>query len=249
VLTVPEKDAELFRQKFLAEGKILAHLRHPHLVQVVDMGVDERSGAVYLVMSLVQGPGSRTRTLADVAPGSASEEQILGWFAELCDALSYVHLQGIVHRDVKLGNILLDAEGHVVLADFGVAKVVDAELRAELDVVETVRSLRRGTTSAHLLMGTIGYMAPEVARGLPPTPASDIYSLGVAFFRLLTNVWYLPPSSPVSSNSKVLDLLEMFDYRWRDVLPAMLQMDPADRPSSLAFLPDEVAPHEEEGVQ
>lgn len=243
VFTLENGPVDLLRKKFLAEGKILARLSHPNLVHVFDLGVDGPTGKVYFVMDLIGGGrGESLRSLADVAPGSVDEEQILSWFSELCEALSYVHAQGVVHRDIKLNNILLSDDGHVVLSDFGISKVVDNNLRVDMALTKT---LVTGVVSANFVMGTVGYMAPEVAAGRACTPASDVYSLAVVLFRLLTNVWYDPALAPPNATAggrqiSSISLLEMFNYNWKDVLPAMLDTDPLRRPQDLKKLPERV---------
>ena len=239
--TLQEGHVELFRKRFSAEGKILARLNHPNLVRVIDLDLDERVGALYYVMDLVLSEDGETHTLADVKPGEADEMQILGWFRQMCSALAYVHSQGIVHRDVKLNNILLAPDGRVVLSDFGISKIRDENLRSAVDVTKTmVTGMTQGRGVA---MGTQGYMAPEVCRGEEATPAADVYSLGVAFFRLLTNVWYDPCLAPSADSGEVIamnsvKLLEPFEYHWADVLPVMLNDNPQDRPLNLNDLPD-----------
>mgnify|MGYP003295101112 CR=1 FL=1 len=99
----------------------------------------------------------------------------------------------------------------------------------------------------HLAMGTQGYMAPEVADGGEVTPAADVYSLGVAFFRLLTNVWYDPCLAPSADSKETigmnsLKLLQFFDYNWDEVLPQMLEADPQKRPLRLTELASCVRP-------
>lgn len=243
--TLKEGHVDLFRKRFSAEGKILARLSHPNLVRVIDLDFDEALGAPYYVMDLILYKDGETHTLDDIEPGGADEEQIHDWFRQICDALSYIHSMGIVHRDIKLNNILIGSDGHIVLSDFGISKVSDETLRSEVDVTKTMVTGMTG--NGRLAMGTRGYMAPEVVRGEEATAAADIYSLGVAFFRLLTNVWYDPCLAPkadgessVGMNS--VKLLEPFEYRWVDVLPAMLSDDPAERPLDLQSLPDRVLP-------
>ena len=239
--TLQEGHVELFRKRFSAEGKILARLNHPNLVRVIDLDLDEKAGALYYVMDLVLSEDGETHTLADVKPGEADEAQILDWFRQMCSALAYVHSQGIVHRDVKLNNILLAPDGRVVLSDFGISKISDENLRSAVDVTKTmVTGMTQGRGVA---MGTQGYMAPEVCRGEEATPAADVYSFGVAFFRLLTNVWYDPCLAPSADSGEVIamnsvKLLEPFEYRWADVLPVMLNDNPQDRPLNLNDLPD-----------
>ena len=223
--TLDHGHVKLLKERFLAEGRILARLRHPNLVRVFDLDVDESSQTPYFVMDLVQYKDGDSYTLNDLEPGGADEERIACWFGQLCSALDYIHAAGIVHRDIKLGNLLLDAQGGVVLSDFGVSRFCGDKLRHELNLERTVVS--GCTVTGNLVMGTSGYMAPEVRRGKDATPASDAYSLGVAFFKLLTGVWY-------ENNANVWGLLEPFAGAWRTVLEKLLAKDPAMRPIPLA---------------
>ena len=228
--------ADLFRRRFAVEGKILARLSHPSLVRVIDLKLDEAVGVLYYVMDLVVADDGDPRTLADLESGAVDEERVLSWFRQMCEAVDYIHGQGIVHRDIKLNNILLSADDRVVLSDFGISKVSDEKLRQAVDV--TVTMVTGTANGGHLAMGTQGYMAPEVADGGEVTPAADVYSLGVAFFRLLTNVWYDPCLAPAADSKDVigmnsLKLLQFFDYNWDEVLPQMLETDPQKRPIRL----------------
>ena len=226
--TLEKGHAELFRKRFLAEGRLLARLSHPNLVRVFDLAYDEALDLLYYVMDLVLFEDGEAHTLADIEQGSAEEDDLVQWFGELCQALAYVHAQGIVHRDIKLGNILLAPGRRVVLSDFGISKVLGDKLRTDIDVS---RTMTEATTNGKLIMGTKGYMAPEVLRGEEATPAADVYALGVAFFYLLTGVWY--DKVLVEKDRTDLHLLQYYEYRWRDVLPAMLDEDPAKRPLDL----------------
>ena len=225
--TLENGHVDVLKNKFLAEGKILARLHDPHLVRVFDLSFDETTGTPYFVMDLVLSEDGRPHTLLDVKTEELDEDCILGWFAELASAIDYIHEQGIVHRDIKLGNVLLSANGHVVLSDFGISRIFSERLRSDVKAVNTIAS--DATTADHLVMGTRGYMAPEVAWGGEATPASDSYSLGVMFVYLLTGIWYEP-------NSKVFKLLKTFEYRWGDVLPRLLSANPAERPTNLSEL-------------
>ena len=224
------KHSELFQKRFLAEGKILARFRHPGLVRVFDLGIEPLTAVFYYVMDLILYKDGEAYSLADIEQGGADEDHISQWFRELCDALSYVHGNGIVHRDIKLANILLAPERHVVLSDFGISKVSDEKLRTDIDVSRTFVT---GDTS-RLVMGTAGYMAPEVLKGQEATPASDVYSLGVVFFKLLTGVQYEPCLA--TGEKTALRLLDHFDCNWNEILPAMLDVDPAKRPTDLKLL-------------
>ena len=225
--TVESGHVNVLKNKFLAEGRILARLHDPHLVHVFDLNFDETTGTPYFVMDLVLSEDGKPRTLLDVETAELDEDCILKWFTELASALDYIHAQGVVHRDIKLGNVLLSSDGHVVLSDFGISRLFSERLRNDVNAVRTMVS--EAGTGARLVMGTQGYMAPEVARSEEATPAADSYSLGVMFVYLLTGIWYEP-------GSKVFKLLETLEYPWMDVLPRLLSENPADRPTNLKEL-------------
>ena len=218
------KHSDILKNKFLTEGKVLARLRNPHLVRVFDLNFDEATGTPYFVMDLVLAEDGKPRTLLDIRTEELDEDCILCWFLDLAYAIDYIHEQGIVHRDIKLGNVLISSDGHVVLSDFGISHLFSERLRSDVKAVNTMVS--EAATSARLVMGTQGYMAPEVARGQKATPAADSYSLGVMFVYLLTGIWYAP-------GSKVFKLLETLEYRWIDVLPRLLAENPAERTTNL----------------
>ena len=213
--------ADFLRTRFIAEGKLLERLDHPRLVKVHDFGVDEASGAPYLVMDLVLGADGEPQTLATLhARRQITEERLFGWYEDLAEALRYIHAAGVVHRDVKPSNILIGADGHAVLSDFGVSRFTDENLRKELSVDATMAT--DATTLSRVVMGTANYFAPEVRAGATATVAADIYALGVTLFRLLTGVWYEP-------DTNALELLKSFDPVWRRIFPALLADDPRRR--------------------
>ena len=213
--------AELLKSRFLAEGRLLARLDHPRLVKVHASGVDEASGTPYLVMDLVLGADGEPQTLATLhTRRQITEERLFGWYEDLAEALRYIHAAGVVHRDVKPSNILIGADGHAVLSDFGVSRFTDENLRKELSVDATMAT--DATTLSRVVMGTANYFAPEVRAGATATAAADIYALGVTLFRLLTGVWYEP-------DTNALELLKSFDPAWRRIFPALLAADPRRR--------------------
>ena len=222
---------DVLKNKFLTEGKVLARLNNQHLVHVFDLNFDEATGTPYFVMDLVLSDDGSPRTLSDVRTDELDEDCVLQWFTELASVIDYIHEQGIVHRDIKLGNVLLSSDGHVVLSDFGISRLFSERLRSDVKAVNTMVS--EAVTSARLMMGTQGYMAPEIARGEAATPAADSYSLGVMFVYLLTGIWYEP-------GSKVFKLLETLEYRWIDVLPRLLSENPAERPTNLSGLVEQL---------
>lgn len=242
--TLCNDHSEFFRRRFLAEGRLLARLEHPGIVRVFDLAIDDASGLAYYVMDLVLYKDGEARTLLDVEEGSADEEHLEKWFRDLADALAYVHASGIVHRDIKLGNILLAPGRRVVLSDFGISKVTEDGLRTDVGADRTMVS---AGTSGRFIMGTEGYMAPEILRGEDATPAADVYSLGVVFFKMLTGVWYDPCLAPntdggssVAINS--VRLLEHLELNWDEILPRMLEADPARRETDLALLASSLRP-------
>ena len=216
--------AESLRARFIAEGRLLARLDHPRLVKVHDCGVDKATGLPYLTMDLILGADGEPHTLATLhKERQITEEKLLGWYEDLVSALAYIHSSGVIHRDVKPSNVLVAANGHAVLADFGVSRISDESLRAELSLDATMAT--DATTLSRVVFGTANYLAPEVRCGNVATAAADIYALGVTFFRLLTGVWYEP-------DTNALELLKSFDPVWRRIFPALLADTSAKR-----FLP------------
>lgn len=212
---------ETVKERFYAEGRLLAKLDHPRLVRVYDVAEDERTGRPYFVMDLVLDPEGCPRTLADAGAAGADEEQVAMWYEDLRSGLAYIHAKGILHRDLKLQNVLVGPDGHAVLSDFGVAKIFNPGLREELGISAemTLMAVRDGKRT---LMGSVGYMAPEVEMGVAASPQSDWYALGVLIFRLLTGVW-------CDARTDVLGCLETYNPVWRDILPKLLHSNPAGR--------------------
>ena len=223
------KNREFLEKRFRAEAKLLAALDHPHLVKVRDVGMDEATGNPWFTMDLVLNAAGEPETLEDARRrGGISNERLFGWYRDLSEELAYLHEHGIVHRDVKLENVLVDDGGHAVLSDFGISRIFDDKLRNRLDVTTTF--IEDQTTGTRPVMGTYFYLAPEVRAGQPVTPAADRYALGVLFFRFLTGMWYEPPSASTEVGGKratsPFDLLLVFDPFWQTNLPRLLSDDP-----------------------
>ena len=217
VFTAGGAKKEFLRKRFLAEGRLLARLDHPRLVKVRDLAVDEASGAPYFAMDLVLDEDGEPSTLEDWRKRRKPDEAaIAAVYADLREGLEYLHGQGVVHRDLKLENVLIGHDGRAVLSDFGVSRIFDEELRRELSVTVTFAADKAP------IMGSFGYLAPELKRGEPATPASDAYALGVLVFRLLTGVWY-------ENDSAAMDLLAGFDENWTTLLAQLLAEDPSKR--------------------
>ncbi len=217
-------DAAFLRERFLAEGRTLARIEHPNVARVFDLGVMP-DGTAYFVMDLVLDPNGEPRTLADVSPDEFTDADRLRWLESIASALDGIHAEGLVHRDVKASNILLNAKNEAVLVDFGISRYEHGPIKREIGVEKTVvagdeESARR------LVMGTGGYLAPEIKKGGEARTASNVYSLGVVFFRLLTGLWYEP-------GTDALRLLEPLEGPWSKILPPLLAADPAKRPVKL----------------
>lgn len=223
--TVDHGEVDFLRERFFAEGRALARISHPNVARVFDLGVMD-DGTAYFVMDLVVDSEGEVRTLEDVSPDSFDDSDRWRWLVSLASALDAIHAEGIIHRDVKLGNILVNQKRDAVLVDFGISRYTAGRIKQEVGVSSTA-VVSDGEAAKKLMMGTGGYLAPELLRGEEASAASDVYALGVAFFRLLTGIWYEP-------GTDALRLLEPLDGPWREALPPMLDADPSKRPVKLA---------------
>ena len=152
------------RRRFEAEARAAARLAHPNVVTVFDSGEDD--GIPFLVMERLPG-----RTLADeLADGALPFDRVCAVGCEMLAALTAAHDAGVIHRDIKPGNVLLTTDGHVKVSDFGIAKTVD-----DADQTQTAE-----------LVATVRYLAPERLTGAPATPRSDLYSVGVVLYEALS---------------------------------------------------------------
>jgi len=160
-----EDDA--FVARFRREALAAAKLIHANIVQVYDSGRDEQSGRHYIVMEYVEG-----QSVADILRERKrlSIEEAADIVSQACRGLDYAHRRGVIHRDVKPGNLIINGEGVVKLADFGIAKA------AEDSRITLIGSV----------LGTAAYLSPERTRGEEATPSADVYSLGVVLYQMLT---------------------------------------------------------------
>ena len=221
----PDDDEDdVLKNKFLEEGKILARLRHPNIAHVYSLAYDQELELLYFVMDLVLSEDGLPYSVENASFADLDEDTAYAWFVDICEALDYIHLQGIVHRDIKPGNLLVRSDGHVVLTDFGIAKISSGKMKEEVNPAMTMRIDGNIT-----VLGSNHYMAPEVESGGEVTPAADAYSLGVMMFEMLTGKWYDREEDPWS-------LLDGRRYPWKRVLSMLLAKEPIDRPSSYAEL-------------
>ena len=161
-------DDAQFVTRFRREALSAARLVHPNIVQVYDFGEDNDSGRQYIVMEYVEG-SSGAEILS--SEGTLAVSEAVGILAQACRGLDYAHRSGVIHRDVKPGNLLRSRDGVVKLADFGIAKALSEE---------------SSITQVGSVLGTAAYLSPEQASGQGSNPRSDIYALGVVSYQFLS---------------------------------------------------------------
>ncbi len=158
--------SDAFVKRFLAEARALGRLDHPNIVRVYN--VDEHEGTVYIAMEFIEG-----ESLNEVVRrGTATTAEIIETCAVVAETLDYAHQKGIVHRDIKPGNILIRTDGRLKITDFGIAHVEDPSAAVQ--------------TQAGEILGTPAYMSPEQVMSRPVDGRSDIFSLGIVLYELCT---------------------------------------------------------------
>jgi serine/threonine protein kinase len=192
-------DAEPWRARFRREARAVASLRHPHIVQVYDFDVED--SVYYMVMELLEGDTLKARLNDYRARGTPMPRgEVVRVSLDVLDALAYAHSEGMIHRDVKPGNVLLTWQGEAVLTDFGIAQIVGGT--------------RHTVTGA--LMGTLSYIAPEQGLEGQCDARGDLYSLGIVFYEMLTQRTPFDADTPLAILMKHLN----------DPLPLPRQVDP-----------------------
>ena len=162
-----DSESREFRERFVREAQTAGILSHPNIVTIHDIGEDVESRTSFIAMEYIEGRNLKT-LLADKK--KFTWEEVADLIAQIGEALDYAHRKGIIHRDIKPANIILTTDGKVKITDFGIAKVASSNL----------------TTTGQFL-GTPNYMSPEQVSGAPVDGRSDIFSLGVVLYELLTN--------------------------------------------------------------
>ncbi len=207
-------------ERFVREARTIARLEHPHIVPIHKVG-GYRNEILYIAMRCVDGPSLRQllERYQRLSVGDAARIA-----RQVADALAYAHGQGVVHRDIKPDNILLDASGHVLVTDFGIAKAAHDATPAQL-------------TTEGMVVGTPQYMSPEQATGERADDRSDIYGLGIVLYQMLTGA---PPFDGESAQQILMKQATVEPVPIRQVrndvpeglavvLHRMLAKDPAQR--------------------
>ena len=220
--------SEKVRTRFQQEAYVQANLKHPSIVNVTDMVVGEENLAI--VMELVDGP-SLEQVLAEERSGPWTLEQTMVVMKPVLDAVAHAHARGVVHRDIKPGNVLLDRSAGVKgvgtpkVSDFGLAKILSSEV---------------AMTKTGARMGTVPYMAPEQFRGSKEIDAcTDVYALGMMLWRLLAGRLPVEPDDFVAATELytgrsemplLSDVVSTIPKTVSEVVRAALSVDPSDRP-------------------
>jgi serine/threonine-protein kinase PpkA len=212
-----------FAERFLREARIVAHLSHPHIEAVYDVGVSH--GHHFISMEYHTGGDLTSKVSADLTPTAAVDIA-----KQIASALDYAHANGYVHRDIKPGNVLFSHYGSAILTDFGIAKAADSSSQptAIQEVVGSNQMTKEGS-----IVGTPSYMSPEQARGQAVDGRADLYSLGIVFYEMLTGT--LPYQAQDQIAIAIMHISEPvptlpgeFD-RFQPLLTKLLAKDPTAR--------------------
>lgn len=243
---------EIYQKRFDRERKILSRLNHPHITRIYDGGIAD-SGAPYIVMEFVEGKP----ILEYVADLKLSLDKRIELFLDLCSAVAYAHQNFIMHRDLKPGNILVTNHGIVKVIDFGIAKILeDNESDEDLTVMGYIPL-------------TPAYASPEQLKGQPLTVASDIYSLGVILYELVTGQKPFPGSTksslaltqrlnhhdpPPKPSNRIIPKISDDEKTWQkkvrgdldNIILKALKEDPAERYKSVDQLAEDIGRYQQD---
>ena len=217
--TAIKVSAEKFSERFAREAHAIASLNHPNITTLYDVGPD------YLVMELVEGP-----TLADrIRQGVLTLDEASAIARQIADALEYAHEKGVIHRDLKPGNVKIRPDGVVKVLDFGLAKSGMSQSASRSDESPTISAHQ---TEAGVVLGTAAYMAPEQAKGKEVDKRADIWAFGCVFYEMLTGT---PPHQGDSSQETLASILrdapdlDKIPVQARRLLKRCLEKDPQKR--------------------
>jgi eukaryotic-like serine/threonine-protein kinase len=216
------------RERFLAEARVVGQIAHASIIALHDMGIEESTSTPYLVMEFVDGqPLERI-----LDKGSVPFPRACAWVADIALALGVAHRKGVIHGDVKPANILINEEGRVKLTDFGMARL------ASRDTKDTP------------LLGTPAYWCPEQILGKPQDARSDIFSLGVVLYEMITGHRPFDSDSLQGICSRIMSSTPLppshsnpsLPVSFNELVASCLAKDPAHRRSSAEDLADDLYP-------
>jgi TonB family protein len=220
-------DTAPLRERFAREARAAGRLRHPNIVTIFDVG--EHDGDPFIAMEFLAG-----ETLAELIRHGArmSLSRRLKLIEELCDGLAYAHRAGLVHRDVKPANLMVDADGILKILDFGIVRLGNS-----------------GMTQAGMLVGTVNYMSPEQVLGTPVDHRSDIFAVGLVAYELISGRQAFPGTMKDGLLNKitnvafepVLAVVPGLDAEVTAIVDTALKKEPADRYQDLARMRNELA--------
>jgi serine/threonine protein kinase/tetratricopeptide (TPR) repeat protein len=200
-------------ERFQREAKAISTLNHPNVCMLFDIGCHDSTH--YIVMELLKG-----RTLKEAIESQAqplSFSSVLAWGIQVCGALESSHRTGIVHRDIKPANIFISDHGEAKLLDFGLAKFVTPPTA---ETVDDPTATAHELTTRGIPVGTVAYMSPEQARGLPATSQSDLFSLGAVLYEMATSCRAFPGTSAAEIFAAILASTPIAPSRVNPLIPA-----------------------------
>ena len=201
ILVDPDAEgADEYRKRFILEAKAAGKLNHQNIITTFDCG--EHDGLAYLAMEFIEGTDLRSRLLKEPLPAAEAVEIA----RQVAEGLAYAHERGVVHRDVKPGNIMLNAQGQPKIMDFGLARMRAADHK----------------TSTGMVLGTPRYMSPEQISGQPVDQRSDIFSLGIVLYEMLTGTRLFSGEDMAQVTHQITEFEHIPPTRQVPGLPAML---------------------------
>ena len=228
VLADALRDDEMAWARLLREARLASQLNHPNIATVYDLGEEE--GSAFIAMEYVEG-----LALADVIPeGGIRGEQFGRYAAQIGSALDFAHSHGVIHGDLKGTNILVTPEGSIKLLDFGLGRRIPRSGLAEV-TSSCIPLAEAGATA-----GTLPYLAPEVLRGGPTSPQSDVWALGVLLYQMATGELPFRGGTPFEVSVEIMvgspARLEQVPERLQSTLRTCLEKDPSARSTEVARL-------------
>ncbi|ODS52581.1 MAG: hypothetical protein ABS36_16145 [Acidobacteria bacterium SCN 69-37] len=221
-------DDDDLRERFAREARAAARLRHPNIVTIFDVG--EHDGQPFIAMEYIQG-----QTLAEVVRGNVAMPLVrkLELMEALCDGLGFAHRRGIIHRDVKPANLMIDADGSLKILDFGIARAAESS----------------SMTQAGMLIGTLNYMSPEQVSGQSVDLRSDLFAVGAVFYELLSYRQAFPGGLMAGILNKILSgqpeplpaIVQDIDADIVRIVECALEKEPDRRYPDLAAMRQDIA--------